>query len=593
MDRAGGSTGYAYARVNNSSTYPSAAAVTRAHRHLLHIKGGTDLVVAFDQSVTGSAQLREKRFYSYADSYETPTSAVSGCKLTHTRAASRLVTHMLSSSGALACSALPPLDPYPYGSNVKRFTITGMLGSMSGQTTANLWTLSKAWSNTTSDLTDAPVLLSTVGATHEGISLASPAVIVVMPKDGSADVTSTTYTTPHAGEHYVGGMAAGYYDVAVGGVAQPTPPLVGRDGVLSFSTSNSGAVSISYSQSPPPLGILTTSLASGAEGISYSAALVASGGTEPYSWSVVGGALPAGLTLASSGLLSGTPTEFGTFSFFVQVADATFESTGHVLELQIAEGDDPPPASLEITTASLPVGTTNAAYAATLTAAGGTSPYSWSSVTNSCSWLSLSSAGALSGTPTAGGSCGLTARVTDAAAATADRAYSITVQQPPVLPAPTVEARAYGDRVRVRYSLAGLLRSQTCTITSETSTTDSGGPATRIAWITLTPSSTRTIRVQCTTPGTTYTDTSVSTRAALTGTGTLRVNAGGAPYTHAALDYSSDGTTWTSGSEVECQAGCQLTSGSIAKGVWWYRVRRRSGGADRVTGEARQAVVIQ
>jgi hypothetical protein len=57
--------------------------------------------------------------------------------------------------------------------------------------------------------------------------------------------------------------------------------------------------------------------------------LSASGGTAPYSWSISSGALPAGLTLASSGQITGTPTTAGSFSFTVKVADSSspIEST--------------------------------------------------------------------------------------------------------------------------------------------------------------------------------------------------------------------------------------------------------------------------
>jgi hypothetical protein len=55
----------------------------------------------------------------------------------------------------------------------------------------------------------------------------------------------------------------------------------------------------------------------------FSQGLTASGGTEPYTWSVLSGALPPGVTLnPASGLLSGTPTATGTYAFTVKVLDA-------------------------------------------------------------------------------------------------------------------------------------------------------------------------------------------------------------------------------------------------------------------------------
>jgi hypothetical protein len=68
---------------------------------------------------------------------------------------------------------------------------------------------------------------------------------------------------------------------------------------------------------------LSGKLAAAEVGTSYGAALVASGGTAPYTFSISWGRLPAGLALkASSGIISGTPSATGTFDFGVHVADS-------------------------------------------------------------------------------------------------------------------------------------------------------------------------------------------------------------------------------------------------------------------------------
>jgi hypothetical protein len=62
---------------------------------------------------------------------------------------------------------------------------------------------------------------------------------------------------------------------------------------------------------------------SAAHGSSVSITLSASGGTAPYAWTIIGGTLPNGITLSSTGVLSGSSTQTGSHSLTVQVTDAT------------------------------------------------------------------------------------------------------------------------------------------------------------------------------------------------------------------------------------------------------------------------------
>ena len=89
---------------------------------------------------------------------------------------------------------------------------------------------------------------------------------------------------------------------------------------------------------PGPLTITTSSLANGTVGSAYSQVVLASGGTLPYSWSLVAGqgTLPTGLTLNAAGTINGTPTTAGTYNFTVRVSDAASGTAQKALSIVIA-----------------------------------------------------------------------------------------------------------------------------------------------------------------------------------------------------------------------------------------------------------------
>ena len=91
----------------------------------------------------------------------------------------------------------------------------------------------------------------------------------------------------------------------------------------------------------PVVSITTASLPVGTVGVAYSATLTASGGTAPYYWNVTAGALPAGLSLAVSGVLSGTPTAPGSFSFTVQATDSAARQASKAFTVTVAPAAAP------------------------------------------------------------------------------------------------------------------------------------------------------------------------------------------------------------------------------------------------------------
>ena len=163
-----------------------------------------------------------------------------------------------------------------------------------------------------------------------------------------------------------------------------------------------------YMGSLTQLAVTTTSLPPGTTGQQYSAQLAATGGEPPYIWSITSGALPAGLTMTSAGLISGIPT--GTSSSFgVKVTDQFNATANANLSITVVQG------TIIVTTQSLPNGALGVPYSATLGAAGGSPPYTWS-VTNGTlpDGLNLNvNTGVISGTPTTAGASPFTVQATD------------------------------------------------------------------------------------------------------------------------------------------------------------------------------------
>lgn len=84
----------------------------------------------------------------------------------------------------------------------------------------------------------------------------------------------------------------------------------------------SSCASASSAAAPRKVKITTNSLPSATAGQSYSQQLTASGGVGPYTWFLVSGALPPGLSLSTTGVISGRPTLNGQFTFTIQVIDS-------------------------------------------------------------------------------------------------------------------------------------------------------------------------------------------------------------------------------------------------------------------------------
>lgn len=176
----------------------------------------------------------------------------------------------------------------------------------------------------------------------------------------------------------------------------------------------SGVMSITVSAAPTttsPLSITTSSLASGTIGMVYAQNLQASGGVAAYSWSVTGGALPAGLTISSAGAITGTPTTAGTFQLTVRVTDSSSPAQNKSATLSIAIASTP----LAIGSTKLSPGTEDSNYSQAFVASGGTPSYKWAITSGSLpAGLTLNAgSGVIAGTPTVSGTFSFSISVSD------------------------------------------------------------------------------------------------------------------------------------------------------------------------------------
>src|SRR5271156_2672908 len=171
-----------------------------------------------------------------------------------------------------------------------------------------------------------------------------------------------------------------------------------------------------------PLVINSTVLPNATVGTSYTAAVQASGGVPPYSWSVPANTLPPGLSLNKvNGQIFGTPTQAGVFSFFPTVTDSTIppqtvtSPASKPVTISVAAAP-----TLKAVTPTLPSASVATAYAANLVASGGVPPYAWSITSGQLpSGLRFDAAsGAIAGVPILVTSSSFTVQVTDSIGST-------------------------------------------------------------------------------------------------------------------------------------------------------------------------------
>lgn len=173
------------------------------------------------------------------------------------------------------------------------------------------------------------------------------------------------------------------------------------------------------------LAITTSAIPSWTEGLEFSPMqLEANNGSGSLTWTDLNGDLAgSGLTLSSSGILSGMPTSAGDITFTAHVEDESMNTDDKVFFFTINE-------ALAITTSSLPERTVTTVFPSTqLAHTGGTGDGTWTDRDGvlAAYGLALSASGMLSGTTTADGTVPFVARVTDEVGSYTDQALDIVI----------------------------------------------------------------------------------------------------------------------------------------------------------------------
>ena len=184
----------------------------------------------------------------------------------------------------------------------------------------------------------------------------------------STIVAANGGTAPYSWKLTGGTLPAGLSLNAASGAITGTPTTSVSGASLTFTATDSSnpvqtnSATLLLTIAPLPLNITTQSLPYGQIGVVYSAQLAATGGTTPYTWTLTQGTLPAGLTLSTSGLISGTPTATATQqqSLTFQAADAGNPVQKNVVVLTLPVS----PAGITVT---IPPAASNVAGALTIT----------------------------------------------------------------------------------------------------------------------------------------------------------------------------------------------------------------------------------
>ncbi|MDB6118436.1 MAG: hemagglutinin, partial [Verrucomicrobiaceae bacterium] len=256
--------------------------------------------------------------------------------------------------------------------------------------------------------------------------------------------TATAGTTPYTWAVSAGALPTGMA-LSTAGVLSGTPTVAGSFNFTVEVTDhldNTATKAFALTTAVGPVISTAPLLADIYKGVNVSIPLANTGGTAPFTWIKSAGDLPDGLSVNSAGILSGTPSTTGEFTFTAQITDDNGFTAAKEFQITVKE--------LSITTPSSLTGAVKGlAYSATFSASGGSGTLTWTKDSGTLpAGLTLSPTGVLSGKPTVPVSnAAFTIKVTDASNFSATKAFTLTVTATylkPVLTQPVLGTTTVG-----------------------------------------------------------------------------------------------------------------------------------------------------
>jgi len=421
------------------------------------------LRIEFDPLSTGS----KSESFVLADnnlntSSVTQTIAVSGTSaaVSITVSPASVSTPVLATAYSLSLSASGGTGPYTFailsGSLPAGLSLSAG-GVLSGTpTAAGFFSFTVQVQDSTSGGSGGPY----TGSRSYSVTIAAPTIVIAPSTLPNAKAgTSYSQTISASG-------GSGSYSYAVtGGTLPPGLSLNSATGALTGTPTTAGGSTFiitatdtvttgtgapyagnqSYSLTVVQLALSPASLGTPVLGTLYNLSLSASGGTSPYTFTILNGSLPAGLSLSSGGVLSGTPTAAGSFTVDIQAQDSTSGGSGGPYTGSRSYSVTIAAPTIVIPTGTLSGGTVGSPYSQTISASGGSGSYSYAVTGGTLPpGLSLNSAtGALTGTPATAGGSTFTITATDTvttglgAPYTGSQSFSLAVVQSSVNKAST------------------------------------------------------------------------------------------------------------------------------------------------------------